>query len=62
MKLYRGFKMHELDLHVTTWIYLKNTMLCEKSKLQKEIYDMILFMANINTHKTNINLSIHNKL
>ena len=61
-KLYGGFKMYELDLHASTWINFKNTMLCEKSKLQKEIYDMILFMPNINPHKTMLNLSIHIKL
>lgn len=62
MKLYRGFKIHELDLHVSTWINLRNTMLCEKSKLQKEIHDTILFMSNVNPHKTIINLSVHVKL
>lgn len=48
MKLYVGIKIHELDLYVSAWINLKNTMLCEKSKLQKEIDDMILLMSNIN--------------
>ena len=38
-KLCGGFKMYELGLHASTWINFKNTMLCEKSKLQKEIYD-----------------------
>ena len=53
--------MYELDLHASTWINFKNTMLCDKSKLKKEIYDMILFMSNINPHKTILNLSIHIK-
>lgn len=52
MKLYTGTEMHKLDLYVSTWVNLKNTKLCEKSKLQKEIYNMILFMANVNPHET----------
>lgn len=44
IKLYIGIKMHKLDLSVSVWINLKNTMLCEKSKLWKEIHDVILFI------------------
>lgn len=31
---------------------------CEKSKLQKEIYDMMLFMSNVNPYKIILNLSV----
>lgn len=50
MKLCIDIRVHELDLYVSTWINIRNTMFCEKSKLQKEIHDMILFMSSVNPH------------
>ena len=41
---HHSIKMNELELHVSTWINLRNIILSKKSKLQKISYNMIPFI------------------